>query len=170
MPRQRKPNINPKLLNEALGDTSSNELLKSLIQKSRSQKAKGKKRPPTPTEEVVAKGDVTKRPMLPEEDPNRNSSEVNNSSFLDPLSQAQTPKKARELIKSMAQRTIHPFRSRGVLNNDDQLKIYFQSHQIPKNPKGFSEEVLDSWEDEQSNPTPIEAIPNRIPEKHHHLF
>jgi hypothetical protein len=109
--------------------------------------------------------------MLPEEDSTNNSPEVNNSSSSDPLSQAQTPKKARELIKSMAQRTMHPWRGRGVLSNDDQLRLFFQTHKIPKEPPAdISKETLDEWAKEQWRETPIEITPSRVPEKHHHLF
>ena len=131
MPRQRKPEINPGLVSEALGSPSTNDLVKSLVQKSLSQNPKGRSKTLTPTEEVVARGDVTKRPMLPEEFRDYNPSTPDSSSSSDYLKKAQTPSKARELIQSMAQGIIRPFRNRDEeLGNDDKVKLWFQSHEI----------------------------------------
>ena len=67
MPRQRKPNINPALVDKAIKGPSS-ELLTSLIQKAKETKSRGTgRRSKDPVQRIISQGDVTKRPMLPEE-------------------------------------------------------------------------------------------------------
>ena len=99
MPRQRKPSINPSLVDKALGKTPTE--LVSLIQKS-VQKNKGTKK--TRQDDIVSRGDITKRPMLPEEAGRVVKPISVGSSF----GQEATPTKERERLYSMSQTKPSP--------------------------------------------------------------
>jgi hypothetical protein len=98
MPRQRKPNINPSLVDQALGrPVPTGGMLMSLVQKSLETNKRTKKQ-----DDIISRGDITKRPMLPEEVDRVTQSSPNTSI------QESSPTKERERIHGLTQRKKSP--------------------------------------------------------------
>lgn len=103
MPRQRKPNINPELVNQAI----SSGALEGLIQRSLQKNKRTRTTTESPVQKIINEGDVTKRPALPEEMASLTGSPESSSESTSDGSSA-TPTALREKIHQMSQKKSFP--------------------------------------------------------------